>query len=160
MQFFPLARIFPALKALLINLLCTLASATGSAAKAASIERLWHGIGLQGSESQWSTEIDLRQMIPKVRYPSLKCSGHWQKLGSDQDGSEYREVIDVGRKACIDVYVRVYFLSNSRLAVEYHETRDGPIIAKAVVFLGPHHERRQRHMIDVTRAFIAKTPGS
>jgi hypothetical protein len=125
-----------------------------SPAWAQDIFRLWHGIGIQGQESQWYTEIDLRQAIPRVRYPSLKCSGEWQTLESGDGVYEYREVIKTGRDICVDGFVRVYLLSNKRMAVEYFEIKGGPMIAKAVVFPGRHHRGKQRHMIDVTRRFI------
>jgi hypothetical protein len=131
---------------------------SGSAAWSHDVVGLWHGIGIQGTQSQWSTEIDLTTDSPTVRYPSLKCSGEWQKLTSDNGTFEYREVIKVGRDTCIDGFVRVYVLPNTLLAVEYSENRGGPLIAKAIVFRGPHHERKQQHMIAVTKEFIASPP--
>jgi hypothetical protein len=151
-------RMFLPPKTRLTAVLCGLVLSNSSTAWADNISRLWHGIGIQGAESQWSAEIDLRKSEPTVRYPSLRCSGEWHKLSSDNGRYEFHEVIKVGRERCIDGFVRVYHLSNRRLAVEYSESRGGPLIAKAIVFPGKHHERRQQHMIDVTKSFIAAAP--
>jgi hypothetical protein len=134
---------------------CCLFLAASTSAEAADIFRLWHGVGIQGSQSNWSTEIDLRKAVVKVIYPSLKCGGEWQKLGSLDGVYEYREIITIGRDICIDSYVRVYLLNKKRMAIVYSESRSGPSIAKAVVFPGPHHEERQEFMFNVTRRFIA-----
>jgi hypothetical protein len=125
---------------------------------AADIFRLWHGVGIQGTQSEWSTEVDLREVAPTVRYPSLKCSGDWQPLGVLSKVYEYREIITVGRDICIDGYVKVFLLNKKRMAIEYREFRDGPIIAKSVVFRGPHHDVDvDDFMINVTREFIEAT---
>ncbi len=130
---------------------------TTSAARSQDIHKLWHGVGIQGTDSQWTTEVDLRIANPSVRYPSLHCSGQWTKIGEDHGIYEYAETISVGRKTCVDGYLKVRLLTETRLSIEYSETRAGPPIAKAVVFPGKHHVRRQRHMIEITRAFIDDT---
>jgi hypothetical protein len=135
--------------------LCGVLVAPSSAAFAADIFRLWHGVGIQGTESVWSTEIDLRLPVPKVVYPSLKCSGEWQPLGAENGVFKFREIIKIGRETCIDGYVKVFLLSKTRMAIEYREVENGDEIAKSVVFPGPHHEDTKGFMIGVTRKFIA-----
>jgi hypothetical protein len=123
--------------------------------QAADIFRLWHGVGIQGTQGDWSSEIDLTRLLPTVAYPSLKCGGTWEPLGVQNGVYEFRELITYGRDVCIDGYVRVYLLNKKRMAIEYYQFRNETQIAAAVVFPGPHHEDLTNFMIDVTRKFIA-----
>jgi hypothetical protein len=136
--------------------LCVMLSAFSHGASAADIFRLWHGVGIQGEQSEWSTQVDLRKPVPTVIYPSLKCGGVWQPLGVQNGVHKYREVIDVGRDICIDSYVRVYLLTKKRMAIVYYQFEDGEEIARSVVFPGPHHEDTKDYMIGVTRKFLAR----
>lgn len=136
-------------------ILCVVFFASASHAFAADIFRLWHGVGVQGTQSEWSAEIDLRAVAPTVRYPSLKCSGVWKPLGVQNGVYEFQEVITVGRDACIDGYVRVFLLNHKRMAIEYYQFKGDVQIAKAVVFPGPHHVDTNGFMLNVSRAFIA-----
>jgi hypothetical protein len=136
--------------------LCSALLAFAPTAFSADIFRLWHGVGIQGAQGEWSTEVDLRKTVPTVIYPSLKCGGVWQPLGVQNGVHEFREVIDVGRDICIDGYVRVYLLNKKRMAIEYYQFKGDAEIAKSVVFPGPHHEDTKNYMIGVTRKFIAK----
>jgi hypothetical protein len=135
---------------------CALLVLSATPSWSRDVFRLWHGVGIQGTQSQWSIEVDLRKPTPTVRYPGLKCSGEWQKLQTSDGRLEYREVIKIARETCIDGFVRVYLVSNTRLAIDYSESKGGPLIAQAVVFPGKHHARRQQHMIAVTRQLIAE----
>jgi hypothetical protein len=139
-----------------LMILCGALLVFSSSAFAADIFRLWHGLGVQGSQSEWSTEVDLNSPVPTVRYPSLKCSGIWQPMGVENGVHKFREVISVGRDICIDGHVRVYLLNNKRMAIEYYQFEDDVEIARSVVFPGPHHEDTKDFMIGVTRKFIAK----
>lgn len=136
-------------------ILCGLLPVFSTTALAADIVRLWHGVGIQGTQGEWSTEVDLTKPIPKVIYPSLKCGGVWQPLGVQNGVYEFREVIDVGRDICIDGYVRVYLLNKKRMAIVYYQFKGDAEIARAVVFPGPHHEDTKNYMIGVTRKFMA-----
>jgi hypothetical protein len=135
-------------------ILCSILLMFSTTAFATDIFRLWHGVGIQGTQSDWSTEIDLTKPIPKVIYPSLKCGGVWQPLGVQNEVYEFREVIDVGRDICIDGYVRVYLLNKKRMAIIYYQFKGDVEIARAVVFPGPHHEDTKDFMIGVTRKFM------
>jgi hypothetical protein len=130
---------------------------TSAATWADILPPLWHGVGIQGSESNWSVEVDMTKTKPTVSYPSLKCSGEWQKLTSSNGIDEYREVIIVGRQNCIDGYARVFRISKTRMGVEYSESQGGPLIAKAVIFPGKSHEDTKAFMYGVTKRFIAET---
>jgi hypothetical protein len=141
------------MNSLRLIMLCSMLLGFSPTAFAADILRLWHGVGIQGTQGEWSTEIDLTKPIPKVIYPSLKCGGVWQPLGV----YEFREVIDVGRDLCIDGYVRVYLLNKKRMAIVYYQFKGDAEIARAVVFPGPHHEDTKDYMINVTRKFITST---
>ena len=143
------------MKTLRLMLICGVLLTLSPPALAADIFRLWHGVGIQGAQSEWSTEVDLRKTVPTVIYPSLKCAGVWQPLGVQNGVHEFREVIDVGRDICIDGYVRVYLLNKKRMAIEYYQFKGDTKIAKSVVFPGPHHEDTKNYMIGVTRKFIA-----
>jgi hypothetical protein len=144
------------MKNLRLFVLCSVLLATSPAAIAADIFRLWHGVGIQGTQSEWSTEVDLRGPAPTVIYPSLKCSGVWQPLGVQNGVYEFREIINFGRDICIDGYVRVYLLNKKRMAIVYYQFKGDAEIARAVVFPGPHHEDTKDFMIGVTRKFIGK----
>jgi hypothetical protein len=135
---------------------CCSLSVFSSSAFAADIFRLWHGVGIQGTQSEWSTEVDLRGPAPTVIYPSLKCSGVWQPLGVQNGVYEFREIINFGRDICIDGYVKVYLLNKKRMAIVYYQFKGDAEIARAVVFPGPHHEDTKDFMIGVTRKFIGK----
>jgi hypothetical protein len=135
---------------------CCSLSVFSSSAFAADIFRLWHGVGIQGTQSEWSTEVDLRGPAPTVIYPSLKCSGVWQPLGVQNGVYQFREIINFGRDICIDGYVRVYLLNKKRMAIVYYQFKGDAEIARAVVFPGPHHEDTKDFMIGVTRKFIGK----
>jgi hypothetical protein len=137
--------------------LCCMYLTAPSTAFAADIFRLWHGVGIQGTQSEWSTEVDLRAPAATVKYPSLKCSGTWTPLGVQNEVYEYHEVITIGRDKCIDGYVSVALIDDKRMAIHYREIRNGEIIATSVVFPGPHHEDQKRAMIKATRAYIAET---
>jgi hypothetical protein len=144
------------MKNLRLFVLCSVLLATSPAAIAADIFRLWHGVGIQGTQSEWSTEVDLRGPAPTVIYPSLKCSGVWQLLGVQNGVYEFREIINFGRDICIDGYVRVYLLNKKRMAIVYYQFKGDAEIARSVVFPGPHHEDTKDFMIGVTRKFLAR----
>jgi hypothetical protein len=144
------------MNSLRLIMLCSLLLVVSPTAFAADVFRLWHGVGIQGSQGEWSTEVDLREPMPTVIYPSLKCSGIWQPLGSQNGVYEFREVINFGRDICIDGYVRVYLLNKKRMAIVYYQFKGGAEIARSVVFPGPHHEDTKNYMIGVTRKFLAK----
>jgi hypothetical protein len=142
------------MKKLCLVLLSALVLIASPAAFAHDIFRLWHGVGIQGTQSEWSTQVDLRKPVPRVIYPSLKCSGNWQPLGKQNGVYEFREVIDFGRDICIDGYVRVYLLNKKRMAIVYYQFKGDAEIARSVVFPGPHHEDTKDYMIGVTRKFL------
>ena len=145
------------MNSLRLVILCAVFSAFSPHTFAADIQRLWHGVGIQGTQSEWSTEVDLTKPVPTVIYPSLKCSGEWQPTAVENGVYTFREVIKTGRDICIDGHVRVYLLNRKRMAIEYFQFEGDVGIAKAVVFPGPHHEDTKDYMLGVTRWFIAKT---
>jgi hypothetical protein len=144
------------MNSLRLFVLCSVLLATSPSVFAADIFLLWHGVGIQGSQGEWSTEVDLRKPIPTVIYPSLKCGGVWQPVSVQNGVYEFREVIDIGRDICIDGYVRVYLLNKKRLAIVYYQFKGDGEIARSVVFPGPHHEDTKDFMIGVTRKFLVK----
>jgi hypothetical protein len=129
--------------------------ATSMPASAADIFRLWHGMGIQGVDQTWTLEIDLKSKKPKVKYPSLKCSGNWQRISSSKGVYLYREVISEGRQNCIDGYARVFLLKNKRLAIEYSEVRGGPVNSRAVAFPGASHAENTDEILNIVREFNA-----
>ena len=71
------------------------------------LEGQWTGAAFQidlSEDNQWTIEleIDVKEEIYNISYPSLNCSGKWELIKCSKDQATFKEIIENNTTVCIE----------------------------------------------------------
>ncbi len=115
--------------------------------------RVWNGVGIQSSSSEWPMEVTFQGGDATVNYPSLGCTATWTRRMGDDNQIAFTETIMTGRGRCDD-NGRVVISRRGTDQLSFGYSRSGSLrfIARAALVRGPYQESRLEYLTQLSRS--------